>query len=223
MCFSAGASFVAGTVLCATGLVTIKKAKTKSFLFLASIPLLFSIQQFIEGFVWLSLTNTNFTGAHGVFVYIFLFFALVVWPTLLPLSIYLIEENKKRKKVLLLILFIGIGLSVFMLGCLLFRTVSAKIMFMHIYYDIDYSLELPVFKNLIYIIPTVLPPFISSIKNMKIFGSAIVLSFMVTSLLFEENTVSVWCFFAAIISIIILLIVWKRKITPQENIPVSAN
>jgi hypothetical protein len=223
MCFSAGASFVAGTVLCATGIVAIKKAKTSSFLFLASIPLLFALQQFTEGFVWLSLTNNDFVSLHKIFVYIFISFALVIWPTLLPLSIYQIEENKKRKKILFAILLIGIGLSVFMLGCLIFRTVTARVMFLHIYYDIDYSLELPIFKNLIYIIPTVLPPFVSSIKNMKIFGSAIVVSFIVTSLLFKENTVSVWCFFAAIISIIIILIVWKRKTIQHEIIPVSNN
>lgn len=211
MCFSAGASFIAGTVLGVAGIVAIKKAKGTSFLTLACIPLLFSIQQMTEGFVWLTFTNSFFLVGHRFFVYTFLTFALFVWPTMLPLSVFLIEENKKRRKILFGILLFGIALSLFMLYCLVFQNISANIKFLHIYYDVDYSVELPVFKNVVYIIPTVIPPFVSSMKKMKIFGGTIVLSFLITSLLFNENVVSVWCFFAAIISIIILYIVWKDK------------
>lgn len=216
MCFSAVASFVAGSVLGTTGIVCIKKTKKTSFLFLASIPILFSLQQFTEGFVWLSFTNNYFYGGHKAFIHLFLLFALVIWPFFLPLSIFLIEENKKRKKILFLILLFGVALSLFMLHCLIFRTITAKIMFLHVYYDIDYTIELPLFKHLAYIIPTILPPFVSSHKKMKFFGSAVVLSFIITSIFFKENVVSIWCFFAAIISIIILLVISDKNTFRNE-------
>jgi hypothetical protein len=223
MCFSAGASFVAGTVLCAAGIVAVKKTRGTSFVLLACIPLLFSIQQFSEGFVWLSLTNIDFITWHRISVFIFLSLAIVVWPVWLPLSFYKIEKSKVRKKLLLFILLFGIALSLYMLYCLIFCKITARVMLLHIYYDIDYTIQLPRFRNLVYIIPTVIPPFISSIKKTKIFGLAIVCSFFLTSVYFRENVVSVWCFFAAIISILILFIVWKQKTVRQENLITTTN
>ena len=57
MCFSASASFIAGTTLCAVGVATIKRTEARSELPLAMIPLMFGVQQLIEGVVWLTFTN----------------------------------------------------------------------------------------------------------------------------------------------------------------------
>jgi len=54
MCFSATASFVAGTSLSAIGVATIRKAERRSELPFAMIPLLFGIQQLVEGIIWLT-------------------------------------------------------------------------------------------------------------------------------------------------------------------------
>jgi hypothetical protein len=51
MCFSATASFVAGSALSAVGAVTITKAKRKAEIPFATIPLLFGIQQLTEGLI----------------------------------------------------------------------------------------------------------------------------------------------------------------------------
>ena len=49
MCFSATASFTVGVVLSVIGVVTIKMTRRKEEIPFAMIPLLFGIQQFIEG------------------------------------------------------------------------------------------------------------------------------------------------------------------------------
>ncbi|MDD5571014.1 MAG: hypothetical protein PHD97_07635 [Bacteroidales bacterium] len=211
MCFSAEASFIASSVLCVTGVVAIKKAPTPSHLLLAGIPLFFSLQQFTEGFVWLALTNAEYAVWYNLSVHAFLLFALVAWPVLVPLSLMLIEKNKKRKKILKIFFWFGALFSVYTMYCLLFRDVTAKIVFLHIRYDIDYPIVLPKFRGIIYFIPSVIPPFISSIKKMKIFGCAVLLSFIITNIYFKENVVSVWCFFAAIISIVILFAIWDKN------------
>jgi len=222
MCFSAGASFIASSVLSVAGVIAIRKVKKSSFLLLASIPLFFALQQFTEGFVWLSLTNSSLAVWQSIPIHFFLLFALAVWPVLVPLSIMLIEKNKKRKKVLKYMFWLGSALSVFMLYCLIFRNVTAKVMYLHIYYDIDYSIELPMFKYILYFIPTVFPPFISSHKKLRLFGIIILLSYIVTSLYFKENIVSVWCFFAAMVSVVILYVVWDHKIE-QTEVQVASN
>ena len=55
MCFSAVANFVGSAALGAVGVVTLKKVKHRRELMFASLPILFAIHQFIEGFVWLGL------------------------------------------------------------------------------------------------------------------------------------------------------------------------
>jgi heme A synthase len=79
MCFSATASFSAAAVLGTVGVVALNKVKSKDQLMFASIPLLFGIQQAIEGLVWVSLTHSSDVFLRQFFTYGFLFFAQVLW------------------------------------------------------------------------------------------------------------------------------------------------
>ena len=55
MCFSAAANFTGSGVLGAVGVITLTKVKHRRELLFASLPTLFAIHQFTEGFVWLGL------------------------------------------------------------------------------------------------------------------------------------------------------------------------
>jgi hypothetical protein len=114
MCFSANASFISGSVLTIIGVATVMKAKTpfRAAAF-GSIPFIFAIQQYSEGFVWLSLTNSSYQGLQQISTYIFLIFAHITWPTWLPFSILLLEKKGQRKNILFLLLGAGIVLSVY--------------------------------------------------------------------------------------------------------------
>lgn len=57
VCFSATASFVAGGTLSVVGGVTLSRVQHRREVPFAHIPLLFGIQQIVEGFVWLGLTH----------------------------------------------------------------------------------------------------------------------------------------------------------------------
>ncbi len=54
-----------------------------------------------------------------------------------------------------------------------------------------------------YLITTIAPFFISSVKRMWVFGILIAVSCVVTGIFFSQYLTSVWCFFAAVISIIV--------------------
>ena len=58
MCFSAVANFAGSAVLGTVGVVTLTKVKHRRELLFATLPTLFAIHQFIEGFVWLGLDGT---------------------------------------------------------------------------------------------------------------------------------------------------------------------
>jgi len=209
MCFSASASFGISAVLLVGGIATVKKVNTPTQLPFAVIPIIFSIQQFIEGILWLSLTNTNNTDWHQPATLIFLIFAQVVWPFWVPFSIYLMEPDPKRKKILAAILSIGTLISFYLAYCIMFYDVNSSISTFHIRYNVNnptpkYLLNL---SAVLYFIPTVFPTFISSVKKMNIIGITLVTSFAISKLFFAENVVSVWCFFAAAISVVVFYII----------------
>ncbi len=55
MCFSATANFVGSAALAAVGVLTLTRVRHRRELLFASLPTLFAVHQFIEGFVWLGL------------------------------------------------------------------------------------------------------------------------------------------------------------------------
>src|ERR1044071_4197500 len=114
MCFSANASFIAGSVLATTGVLTLRKVKSPKHILFAAIPLIFSVQQFTEGFVWLSLSDPGGQAWRSIPITIFLFFAHVAWPVWVPLSVFTLEKNPQRGKILLGMLLIGIAVSAYL-------------------------------------------------------------------------------------------------------------
>lgn len=80
MCFSAEASFAASAAICAVGTLSVARAKNARQLPFAAIPLIFSLQQAIEGVLWIALSNPEYSAWQSKAMYAFLFFAQVFWP-----------------------------------------------------------------------------------------------------------------------------------------------
>jgi len=208
MCFSAEASFGASAIILGIGIVAIKKSTNLPQKILSCIPLVFSVQQFAEGILWLSLSHPSLSKWNKIATYSFLVFAQVVWPILIPLSVMLLEKERKNKKILSAFLIFGIILSSVLSYCLLFYKAEASISCNHIRYDLYYPIHLK-YSGIFYFIPTVIPPLISSVKRFRLFGIVIVLSYIISKIFYQYYLISVWCYFAAIISIIILFIIIK--------------
>lgn len=134
------------------------------------------------------------------------FFAQVVWPIIVPLSVLLLEKDCNNRKPLRVILVIGLLVASYMAYCLVFYNVRASISCYHIQYDVYYPIQLK-FSGIFYFIPTVIPPIISSIKRLRLLGVIILLSYIFTDIFYENYLVSVWCYFAAIISMVALSVI----------------
>ncbi len=211
MCFSVEASFGAGIVLSAIGVASIKKVQSPSQIVFASIPLIFSVQQITEGFLWLALSNPIYASLQKVTTYIFLFIAQIVWPVWVPLAILLAEKEDKRKTIQKLLVIVGVLLSFYMAYCLFSYNVQAKIIGYHISYEQNYPLALTLAGGVFYFIATIVPPFFSTIKRMWLLGLAILISYIITIAFYENYFVSVWCFFASVISILVFVIMNEIK------------
>ncbi len=214
MCFSTSASFGAAVVLTVIGIASVKKIEKPSQILYASMPLLFASQQFIEGFVWLSLTNSDYASWQSIPVNLFLFFAQVLWPIWVPLSIFLIEENKTRKLILAVLVGIGILLSAYISYCMFNYSVDAYLSPYHVNYVPHFPSINPLLGAL-YFLPIFLPSFVSSIKTMFWQGTLLVCSYVVTKLLFNDAVISVWCFFAALVSIMVFYVMRDLKLSPK--------
>jgi hypothetical protein len=211
MCFSASASFAGGVIITSIGAAAIRKNTEPSQRLFAAIPMLFGLQQAAEGFVWLALQSPGHDMLLKVAAYIFLVIALVVWPTMLPLSVLLMERSEQRRRALYASLATGMAVSLCFVIYILIFNMTAQISSYHILYAIDYPQQIASLGAIAYIIATIPPLFVSSKKGMGLFGVIIVLSYCVTRIFYGEYLISVYCFFAALASVVIFRIVLKNS------------
>ena len=211
MCFSTEASFIGGAVIGAIGIATISKVHKPTQIVFACIPLFFGLQQIAEGFVWLALQNPYFAGFLEPAKYAFLIMAEVFWPFMIPLAVLHMEKDEKRKKIIRLLLFMGVSVSLYFSVCLLLYKVTPEISGYHIEYVDGFpkSIRLIVFS--IYLIASIAPLFISTVKRAYILGILMSLSCLVTIIFFTQFLTSVWCFFGALLSIVIFWILHDEK------------
>jgi hypothetical protein len=211
MCFSATASFAGGVIISAIGVAVVTKVHKPSQLLFASIPLFFGLQQFTEGVLWLTIPNPEYAVIQKISTHLFLIMADVLWPTLIPLSILMMESKARKRKIMWYLLIAGISVSLYYACCLLFMNVTPQIMGYHIVYNSDFPklIAIPVF--ILYLVATLTPLFISSIERTHMMGILMFFSCLVTAIFFTQYLTSVWCFFAALISGVIYWILSDAK------------
>ena len=207
MCFSAQASFTTSVILLLVGLRSISQVKSSRQIMLAAIPFLFSIQQLCEGILWLTLSYNILPFLSIMMTYSFLFFALIIWPTWIPCTLFMIEKNRFSRNILILLIVIGITISFYFLYSLITYGSWAQIIENHIFYDFYISFYQIKQKTmaLLYCIPVVGSFFIASIPILRFFGLALLASILITNAFWELYFTSVWCFFAALLSIMTII------------------
>jgi hypothetical protein len=211
MCFSAGASFAGGFVISAIGVASLRSVTSREQRVFSLIPIFFGLQQFAEGFVWLSLTGQAQALPLRFSTYYFLVMALVVWPSMIPLALVPLEKDRRRKRILKVFTVFGLILSTYYAFCLASYPVTPVIDHFHIRYANGFPQALSNPAFIVYLLVALLPLFISSVRHMKYFGALVFLSCAITAIFFKEFMTSVWCFFAALISAVIYWIVRDAK------------
>jgi hypothetical protein len=206
MCFSAVASFSAAGGLALVGIATIRQTSSKREVLLASFPCLFATQQAFEGLVWIGKGNSYFSQFDSVGTYGFLLFATFIWLVLSPLSIYFLDEEVQGRRVLLGLAIGGFGLGVYLFSWVIFVDLKSQVFSGNLFYDLRFIPFYEVSKYL-YVAIISLPFFFVRHSSLKIFGALVVGSFILSQFLFQMTFISVWCFFAAILSGVLYSIV----------------
>lgn len=211
MCFSAGASFAVGAGLLGPGYYAINRTESPRMLAFACTPIVFSFHQIAEGFLWLSLKHPDFASWYKPALYGYSFISQPIWPIWVPLIMWLMERDERRKNLLFYFLLLGGASAIYMFYCLITYNISAVAEHGHIRYYRDFpylNIMRPV--NFVTIAVT---PFLSTLRYTKLLAAAMMGSLIVTYLFFTNYLISVWCFFAAILSLLVILVVQSNKET----------
>ena len=235
MCFSAEASFGAAAALLPIGGYCVQSAlrKDRRYLPLALVPVAFGMQQAAEGCVWLGLHHGDEELVTRASVG-FLYFALVFWPVWIPFSLLFTEERRPAKRLLAattvlslvwLLLYAPVAIDP---G----RWVQTDVVHHSIAYRVD---GLPGFQvvprplwRLAYLAFICGPLGLAQrggggTRLRAIGGSAVAVLFVICYLVYEYTFTSVWCFFAALLSLILCHLFFKlpfrRELAETRTLP----
>lgn len=203
MCFSAAASFITAAATGAIGVATLGRAVAPRQWPLAAMPVIFAAQQLLEGSLWLALP----AGAGGPLAasaaYLFLILAQTWWPVFAPVAALLIETRRKRRWLMIPSLAVGAAVAAYLLWGIVTRDHRTEILDGHIVYVTEEPF--PLLIGLAYLAATALPLLLSSQRVVATLGALVLVGGVAAYFFYWQAFVSVWCFFAAAASILILV------------------
>lgn len=210
MCFSPTASFLTAGVTGLIGIVAMSRVAHPRELPLAAMPVFFAIQQATEGFLWLNLPAAPHSQVSNALVLAFLVFAQAFWPTFAPLAALSIEPVVHRRRLMYPWLAVGIAVSGYLLFGLLTRSPSARIIDDHIVYLTPQPHARIVEAG--YLAAIGLPLLMSTRHSVAALGVVVSVGCAVAYGFYLEAFQSVWCYFAAAGSVVILAhFEWTRR------------
>jgi hypothetical protein len=209
VCFSAAANFVGSGVLGAIGVVTLTKVKHRRELLFAALPTLFALHQFIEGFVWLGLDGVlRPVVAHDMGA-AFMLYAQGLLPFLLPLSVLLFEPDINSRRRMLPFVLLGAATTLYILWALTAYPLQVFVRANSIVYINQATNNTAV--AVFYVIATCGSLFFSKVRAMVIFGAANLAILLVVMAVKRYAFTSLWCAYAAVASVIILIYFWRSS------------
>ena len=205
MCFSATASFSAGAFLLGLGTLTLRSAivaKQRLTLPFAAIPLLFAAQQLIEGVIWLTFSDED-TRLNSVMTHVYSFFSHVLWPVVVPVAVLLMEPEGRRRRVLIAFVAAGAAVGAYLLYVLVAFPIVSRPTGQHIEYVSPHFFA--ALTMTLYLLSTAISPLLSTHRMVVVFGALSLLSFGAAYAFYATWFISVWCFFAALLSAVVYL------------------
>ena len=205
MCFSATASFSAGALLLGIGTLTLRSAmaaQQRRELPFAAIPLLFALQQLIEGVIWLTF-SAEAPLLNSVMTHVYSFFSHVLWPIYVPVAVLLMEPAGWRRRALFGFVAAGTAVGAYLLYVLVAFPVVSQPTGQHIEYVSPHFFAAVTMA--LYLLSTAISPLLSSHRMVQVFGVLALLSFGAAYAFYAMWFISVWCFFAALLSAVVYL------------------
>ncbi len=202
MCFSATANFVGSGVLAGIGIATMREVKHRRELLFASLPLLFAVHQFTEGFVWLGLDHMASAKVLKDAGAAYILYAQGLLPFLMPLSVLLLEPMVRQRRRMIGFLALGTVLAVYILWGLIAYPVDISVKQNSIvYWNVVSTTTL---VAALYVGATCGALFFSGFKDLVVLAWLNLGGLLVVMEIRRYAFTSVWCAYAAAVSAIII-------------------
>lgn len=202
MCFSATASFLTAAATGAAGIACLIRAPERRELPLAAVPAIFAVQQAIEGLLWLTLPDAPEGAVATALSLAFLLIATVIWPVYAPVAALLVETVPWRGRAIAICLATGAGVALTMLWTILSGPHSAAVAEHHVVYVT--ALQPSATIGLAYLAATGVSLLLSSRPAVTLLGVLVMIGSATAFVIYWDAFTSVWCFFAAAASLVIL-------------------
>jgi len=228
MCISATVSYSAAAVLVATGTYAAHQSRRlpAPYWMWALVPVFFGIQQAFEGRVW-QMFDAGDIGAATPYALGFHFFSHFLWLWWLPLASHLVEPvgagrtGKIRRRVLGGCAAFGAFAGTLVYAAMLMHPewMTIEVRAHSIVYDFTVPwrspIHIPVTPVTLYGLTILVPLLFSSHRRIRVFGVLVILSMALASAAYNKAFVSVWCFFAAVLSLYLVQMIRRVAAEPR--------
>lgn len=215
MCFSAEASYTAAALLIPLGLASVSRAAKvePKYAPLCALPLLFGLQQLMEGMVWTAGGQPDALWVER-FSLAYMFFSWIAWPVWVPVSVYFLESPERRP------LYLAFAVGGAMLGGVQYIPyfvhqgwLTTTFLEHAISYNDTQLLDALMTREatyLLYLVFIIAPLLVSSDRHARFFGLLVTLALVNTYFFFAYAYISVFCMGGAIMSFYLVWMIFQK-------------
>ncbi|MGV0043653.1 DUF6629 family protein [Mycobacterium colombiense] len=212
MCFSITADLVVGTALVPVAVATLREVKHWREVPFALLPTVFAVHQFIEAAVWPN--GVVSPGMANLAMRAYVFIALPLLPALVPWAIVMLEPHGARLRVTPFAV-LGTVVSVYLAVVVLTEPVTVTKGPHALQYQTGVS-DGYVWAVL-YVIAVIGPALMSGYRSIVVFGFANLVGLIVVAILYTQAFASLWCIYAAALSVLALVHMVRRRRLPDPH------
>lgn len=214
MCFSVEADLVTGVALLPVGALALREVRHVREVPFAALPLLFGVHQLTEALVWAGVEGHVSPRVQATAVLAYLLFALPGLPLLFPLAVLLLEPRGARLRVASFVA-LGAVVSAYLAVVVLDGDVGVRALPHALVYTT--GLDHDALWTALYIVAVIGPSLLSGYPSLVAFGLLNLVGLTVVALLYVEAFTSLWCVWAALTSVLILVHMVLRRRLPDRH------
>lgn len=215
MCFSVQADVAAGVVLLPMAAVSLREVRHVREVPFAALPLLFALHQLTEAVVWAAYDDGSVPESLGhAAALVYVGFAMVVLPTLFPISVLLLEPQGSRLRVAPFAI-LGAALSAVFAVEVLTDPVGVVV---HPY-ALAYTTGLSHggLLSVAYVVAVIGPALLSGYQSVVVFGLVNLAGLLVVAVVYLDAFASLWCVYAALTSALVTVHMVRRRRLPDSD------
>ena len=197
VCFSPQADVVGGIVVGAIGVDAFRHFRgRRSYVLLASLPLLLGAHQLVEAFVWWGAEGDVPHTVGRVALWAYLLIAFVVLPMFVPIAVLAMEPNGRRRWRMVPFVALGAGVTAVLFAAML----RAPIEVVEHPYHLEYVMRISHggFVVALYVVAVCGSLLFSGYRHIEIFGFANLVAVALLAWLTLDGFASLWCGYAAV-------------------------